>query len=99
MIYKLTFHPLLDSEVQEIISYYNSKREGLGLEFFEELQGKYRTLKTNPLFQKRYDNIHCLPLKRFPYMVHFSVDKKTKTVFIEAVYGTAQDSKTNWKKR
>lgn len=32
-------------------------------------------------------------------MVHFSVDKKTKTVFIEAVYGTAQDSKTNWKKR
>lgn len=53
MIYKLTFHPLLDSEVQEIISYYNSKREGLGLEFFEELQGKYRTLKTNPLFQKK----------------------------------------------
>jgi hypothetical protein len=97
MKYKLTFHPLLDSEVQEIISYYNSKREGLGLEFFEELQSKYRTLKTNPLFQKRYNDIHCLPLKRFPYMVHFSVDKKSKTVFIEAVYGTAQDSKI-WKR-
>jgi hypothetical protein len=95
--YKLTFHPLLDSEVQEIISYYNSKREGLGLEFFEELQGKYRTLKTSPLFQKRYNDIHCLPLKRFPYMVHFSVDKKSKTVFIEAIYGTAQDSKI-WKR-
>ncbi len=99
MKYKLTFHPLLDSDVQEIISYYNSKQDGLGIEFFLELQRKYRTLKINPLFQKRYSNIHCLPLKRFPYMIHFSINKKTKIVFIEAVYNTAEDSKTNWKKR
>ncbi len=99
MKYTLTFHPLLDSDVQEIISYYNSKQQGLGEAFFEELQGKYRSLKINPLFQKRYEDIRCLPLKRFPYMVHYSVDENTKTVHIEAVYGTAQDSKTNWKKR
>ncbi len=81
MKYKLTFYPLLDGDVQEIISYYNSKQEGLGAEFFNELQTKYRTLKINPLFQKRYNDIHCLPLKRFPYMIHFSVDKNTKVVF------------------
>ncbi len=99
MKYKLTFHPLLDSDVQKIISYYNFKQDGLGIEFFLELQSKYSTLKINPLFQKRYNNVHCLPLKRFPYMIHFSIDTDTKTVFIEAVYSTAQNSKTNWKKR
>ncbi len=99
MNYKLAFHPLVNRDVQEVISYYNSKKEGLGIDFFNELQREYRTLKINPLFQIRYNDIRCLPLKRFPYMIHYSVDTLTKVVFIEAVYNTAKNPKTNWKKR
>jgi toxin ParE1/3/4 len=94
----LDFHPLLSSEVQKIISFYNEKSKGLGAKFYQDLKTSYETLKSSPFYQTRYDETRCLPLNKFPYMIHFTVNEVDKIVFIHSVIGTSQDP-NNWQQR
>jgi hypothetical protein len=96
MKFTLEFHPLVDRDVQEAITYYNSKKEGLGSIFYKALKVRYKSLKTNPFFQIRYQNIRCLPMKKFPYMIHFTLDEDSKTVFIEGVFNTSLNPDDHW---
>ena len=98
MTFELKFDPLAQEDIQKIISYYNSAQEELGQEFFTELKEYYTSLKTNPFYEIRYSNVRCLPLKRFPYMIHFVVDETSKVVKIRAVFGTSE-STVHWSKR
>jgi hypothetical protein len=42
--------------------------------------------------------VHCLPVKKFPYMVHFTIDEVQQVVTVRAVFHTALDPK-KWKER
>jgi hypothetical protein len=96
--FTLDFHPLLSAEVQKIISFYNEKSKGLGAKFYKDLRASYETLKSNPFYQIRYDETRCLPLNKFPCMIHFTVNEDDNIVFIHSVIGTSQDP-TNWQQR
>ncbi len=37
-----------------------------------------------------------LPLSKFPYMIHFSVDEYKNKVFIEAIFNTSQNPDDHW---
>jgi toxin ParE1/3/4 len=37
-------------------------------------------------------------MKNYPYMVHFTVDEKNKTVVVRAIFNTSRDP-DNWGKR
>jgi toxin ParE1/3/4 len=39
-------------------------------------------------YSVRYDDIRCMPLKKFPYMVHFRVNIQEKTVKVESLFNT-----------
>jgi hypothetical protein len=94
--YTLVFHPLVQQDVQEAVTYYNSKSPGLGKRFFGKVKQRYESLKLNPDFQIRYDDVNCLPVDDFPYMIHFRVDKIKQEVFIEAILHTSKDPDKNW---
>jgi len=56
-------------------------------------------LSTFALYQVRYgDKVRCLPIKTFPFMLHFTVDKKHKMVTIRAVFHTSKNP-SSWLKR
>jgi len=55
-----------------------------------------KTLQQNPHFQIRYNDIQCLPLKDFKYMIHFKVDEIKKEVHIYAVLSTYLNPKESW---
>ena len=85
-------------DIQEAIDYYDEQLIGLG-EKFESYINKYiKTLAKNPFYQIRYDNIRCLPLKKYPYMIHFTIDEKNNFVFIHSVINTSRDPKEYWVK-
>ncbi len=48
------------------------------------------------MFQIRYKEVHCLPMKTFKYMIHFKVDEQAKYVQIYAVLSTHQDPNKYW---
>jgi toxin ParE1/3/4 len=98
MAFKLKLEPLAKFDIQQEINYYNSKQKGLGKRFHSEVKAAFTAIKKNPFFQVRYDDVHCLPLKVFPAMVHFTINEKTNTVIVRAVINTHKDPDKFWVK-
>ncbi len=92
----MTFEVILDpraiKDIQNIIDYYDDRQFGLGYKFESELNNQLSELYTNPFFQIRYNNVHCLPLNRFPYMIHFTIDEKKKIVTVRGVFHTSRST-------
>ncbi len=75
MSYSTILDPRALFDIQEAIDYYEDQEPGLGERFESALNQSILMLEQTPFFQVRYDNIHCLPLKKYPYMIHFSIDE------------------------
>jgi toxin ParE1/3/4 len=97
-VFSLKVEPLAAIDIQEEINYYNSKQAGLGKRFHKELKSYLKSLKSNPFFQIRYDNIRCLPLKIFPVMIHYTVDESTSLIILRAVINTSKNPDGYWVK-
>ncbi|MCH6198638.1 type II toxin-antitoxin system RelE/ParE family toxin [Aquiflexum sp. LQ15W] len=93
MGFEVVIEPPALQDIQEAIDYYDSQSTGLGFEFEEELDHFFEVLENTQFFQVRYDETRCLPLKRFPYMIHYSVDEKNKLVIIRAIFNTSRNPK------
>lgn len=85
-------------DIQQAINYYDDQQAGLGKKFEMTLNTHFISLKKNPFFQVHYDNIRCLPLRKYPYTIHFTLDEKVKTIIIRAVFHTSLDPE-KWKIR
>jgi hypothetical protein len=83
--FEITILKRAELEIDEISEYYESLVEGLGTKFYIEFRFYADTLNNIPFFEQKYNEIRILPLKKFPYSIHFSVNETTKFVSIHAV--------------
>ena len=95
--YEVVIPPMALQDVQEAIDYYDEQRAGLGEKFENELNEFLLVLESNPYFENRYDKVRCLPLKKFPFMVHYSVIEEEKLIVVHAVFHTSLNPE-NWKR-
>ena len=98
MGYSVKIEPEALEDIQKGITWYNEAKSGLGRKFHSEVKEKIKVLKKYPYFQIRYDDVRCLPLEKYPYMLHFTIDEMNKAVIIRAVFHTSRDPKI-WRKR
>jgi len=71
---------------------YDSKKAGLGERFYNVIDEHFELLKEYyHSFAIQYDNIHCLRLKLFPYIIHYRVLPSQKTVSVKAVFCTYEN--------
>jgi hypothetical protein len=85
--FSVNIEPEAFNDIQEAINYYNSCKPGLGKEFLETIKKQIILLrKYHHSFAIRYDNIRCLPVKKFPYMIHYEVKEKKFQISIKAVF-------------
>ena len=85
MKFTLELDPRAIQDIQEAIDYYDEQLIGLG-EKFEAYLNKYiKSLAKNPL-------------KKYPFMIHFTVDEKLNAVYIHSVINTSRDPKEYWVK-
>ncbi len=97
--FTLNIEPEAVQDIQEAVDYYKAINQKLVVRFFQTINKQFSTLQKNhSSFAIRYDNIRCLPLKKFPYMIHYSVLLEEKKVSIKAVFCTHQNPE-NWHKR
>jgi hypothetical protein len=82
--------------LQKNIDYYNLRKHGLGKRFGLNVKRTAKQLEHNPFYQIRYDDICCLPILGFPFMMHFSVNEALKQVRIFAVLHTSLDPNSHW---
>jgi mRNA-degrading endonuclease RelE of RelBE toxin-antitoxin system len=98
MHFTIRIEPEAGEDIQEGIDWYNEQQTGLGKEFHAAVKAHIKKLQTNPFYQVRYDNVHCLPLKKYPYMIHFTINEESRVVVVHAVLNTSRDPKI-WKDR
>ncbi len=98
MSYDLFIEPLALQDIQKAIDYYDEQQVGLGDAFEKVLDNHFIAIEVNSFFQIRYDDVHCLPVKKYPYMIHFTINEVDNIVTIWAVFHTSQDPE-KWSKR
>jgi plasmid stabilization system protein ParE len=91
MGFVLSLDPRAIHDIQEAINYYDNQQVGLGRKFERELNKYFLALEKNPFFRVRYDCVRCLPIRKFPYMVHFTVVEDEHLVIVRAVFHTSRD--------
>ena len=98
MRFKILFDPDSKRDIQAVILWYNERKKGLGKDFYTFLRIEIERLRQNPYFQVRYDNVRCLPLRKYPFMIHFTIDQTNSIVIVRAVLNTSM-SPEKWKDR
>ena len=93
MAYLLLVEPAAIRDIQDVISYSDEQVTGLGKKFEEYLSQSLESIKKSPHFQLRYDEVHCLPLRKYPFMVHYTITEKEQIVIVRAVFHTSLDPK------
>jgi mRNA-degrading endonuclease RelE of RelBE toxin-antitoxin system len=79
-------------DIQEATDWYNFKLRGLGGRYQSQVKRQINTLKNNPfLYTVRYTDVHCMLIKKFPFAVHFTINKKQSLVEVFAVYHTSRN--------
>ncbi len=81
-------------DIQASIKWYNSKQKGLGKRFHAFLKEAISNIENTPRFQVRYDDVRCLKVKRFPYLIHYIIEDET--VYILAIISTHQNPDEHW---
>jgi toxin ParE1/3/4 len=91
----------VENDILEAIVWYESRQEGLGVQFCEEIIQVWNALTENPLLNSRRHpmrNIRWSYPKSFPYRVIYEVDETTYVVRIAAVLHAARHER-HWHKR
>jgi len=99
MKYQVKVEPQALVDIQEITNWYNAQQAGLGKRFQNAAIKQIDSLGHNPhVCSIRYNEIRCLLIKKFPYMVHFYLNEQSQTVEVLAVISTSRNPKI-WKER
>jgi hypothetical protein len=76
------------NDLENAIDYYNSIQNKLGIKFYLEFKNAIKIIKLNPFLRVYYDNVHCLKINKFPYLLHYKIDIKNQTIIIQALICT-----------
>ena len=91
MKFTVVILPEAKQDLRLSATWYNKQRKGLGKRFLSQVRKSKTVLQSNPHFAERHKHVHTLPLRKFPFMIHFSIDKSKMTVTILAVLHTSQN--------
>jgi toxin ParE1/3/4 len=78
MTHEVSFHPLVEQELNDTASYYNAASPGLGATFLAEVERALRQIREHPEAAPVVHGVVCRKLvRRFPYSVMYSVQAET----------------------
>ncbi len=97
--YKVKIEPEALTDIQEITHWYNKQQAGLGNRFQETAIKHIDSLNTTPqICAVRYNEIRCVLIRKFPYMIHFFINEENSTVEVLSVISTDRNPKI-WKEK
>ena len=86
-------HPLVRTDIDEAVNWYEDQRAGLGLEFAADFLSHYRRLpRYAHLYSVRFDDVRRLNLDHFPYGVFYVI--REPEIWLLAVLHASRDTET-----
>ncbi|OXA91654.1 type II toxin-antitoxin system RelE/ParE family toxin [Flavobacterium hercynium] len=96
-MYKIRFVKEALYDIEDAVLWYEKQRIGLSYDFELCLEAGIDSISRNPnLFQKKYKNIRMHFISRFPYGIHYQMEKEE--IVVIGVFHTSRSPK-NWSKR
>lgn len=91
-MFKSIILPLAKEDIREAAKWYNSRQIGLGSRFVKEVLEKVHLIRQSPKASNvRCDGVRTTVLNVFPFMIHYAIDEKKKSVIILAVLHTSRN--------
>ncbi len=98
-MYKSVILPLAKEDIRIAALWYNKQQHGLGKRFAAEVREEVHFIRQNPKATNvRYDEVRTAVLNLFPFMIHYFIDEKNKTIIVSAVLHTSRSPEL-WKNR
>ncbi len=86
-------------DIQNATNWYNDQLQGLGSRFQKQIKSQINSLKNDAtLYSNRYGDVRCMVIKKFPFMVHYTINNKLLLVEVFAVIHTSRNPKI-WEER
>jgi toxin ParE1/3/4 len=101
MTWRVVIRPEVEQDLAEAAAWYNTRQEGLGIEFVEEVIRIWDLLSENPYLSARKHprkEIRWRYPEHFPYRVIYHIDEANQTVVVVAVLHAARHDR-HWKGR
>jgi toxin ParE1/3/4 len=93
MEFKIIVSPSAQLDIEEIADFYFNININVLIQFNKSLKEAYSSLSINPYYQKRYKDFHGIPLKQFPFMLFYKIEKDNRIVKIISCFHTSQNPK------
>ncbi len=85
------------SDIKDATEWYNEQSAGLGSRFQKQVKSQINSLETDAeIYTNRYADVRCVLVKKFPFMVHYTVESLTVNIF--AVLHTSRNPRI-WEER
>jgi toxin ParE1/3/4 len=92
MPYSISVTPTAIKDIAAAIEYYNALSPDLGYRFADFLATYFDRIAALPTASAvRYKNVRCKPMKRFPFLITFTIDEAAQSVNILRVFNTYQE--------
>jgi toxin ParE1/3/4 len=83
MAYIIKINKRALNDIQKALSHYDKIESSIGDKFLNNLNKTIDAIASNPFFRVRYSDVHCLLIKKVPYMIHFQIKEKRKRWLLE----------------
>ena len=93
MDFKIIVSKKAQKEIENAIEYYSEINPILALRFYNELSETYKKLQLNPVYQIKHKNYRAIPLKKFPFLLFYVNDEKSKIIKILSCFHTSKNIK------
>lgn len=99
MKFTVKYNPEFYNDLAQAVDWYDEIQAGLGRLLLNNVKRQTAKLSTSALhFALKYNDIRCMGIKKFPYLIHYRIDEQSKTVKVEAMLHTSRNPRI-WKKR
>jgi len=90
MNYKLRFHPEVSFEIETALKWYEKESATANQNLKKDLMLAFEKILSFPFsFRKAYKTFRCYPLKKFPYLIVYSV--QNEIIYIVAFFPTRRN--------
>lgn len=91
MDYKLLITPDAEHQIDQAISYYkNFASKKVALRFLNEYKQTCESILNVLHFQFYFLEFRAVPMRKFPFLIFYTIDEEKKMVIVKAVFHTSQ---------
>ena len=91
MSYKIVVTPKAVQQIDDAIDYYKNKVSvKIARLFIEDYKITFKEILTTRYFKLFFEGFRGKPMKKFPFIIFYTVDETKKVIIIKALFHTAQ---------